>query len=56
MKKRHFIILECKVNAYETEAMQEMLEQAGYRDRSRLKKGSDVYSYQYMHGDNIADR
>ena len=30
MKKAALHNLGCKVNAYETEAMQEMLEQAGY--------------------------
>ena len=50
MKRRqHCIILGCKVNAYETEAMQELLEKTGYEIVDRSKTGADVYVSQYMH-------
>ena len=42
MKKAALHNLGCKVNAYETEAMQEMLEQAGY-EIVPFKEGADVY-------------
>ena len=41
MKKAALHNLGCKVNAYETEAMQEMLEQAGY-EIVPFKEGADV--------------
>ena len=34
MKKAALHNLGCKVNAYETEAMQEILERSGYEDRA----------------------
>ena len=47
--------LGCKVNAYETEAMQEMLEQAGYTIMP-FKEGADVYVINTCTVTNIADR
>lgn len=47
--------LGCKVNAYETEAMQEMLEQAGY-EIVPFKEGADVYVINTCTVTNIADR
>ena len=47
--------LGCKVNAYETEAMQEMLEQAGY-EIVPFKEGADVYIINTCTVTNIADR
>ncbi len=42
MKKAALHNLGCKVNAYETEAMQEMLEKAGY-EIVPFKEGADLY-------------
>lgn len=53
MKKSRYN-LGCKVNAYETEAMQEMLEHAGY-EIVPFQEGADIYD-QYMHSNNIANR
>lgn len=47
--------LGCKVNAYETEAMQEMLEQAGY-EIVPFKEGADIYIINTCTVTNIADR
>lgn len=55
MKKAAFHNLGCKVNAYETEAMQEMLEQAGY-EIVPFKEGADVYVINTCTVTNIADR
>ena len=48
MKKAAFHNLGCKVNAYETEAMQEMLEKAGY-EIVPFKEGADVLCDQHMY-------
>ena len=53
MKKAALHNLGCKVNAYETEAMQEMLEQAGY-EIVPFKEGGGCLYYQYMHGDKYS--
>lgn len=53
MKKAALHNLGCKVNAYETEAMQEMLEQAGY-EIVPFKEGADVYIINDMHGDKYS--
>ena len=42
MKKVALHNLGCKVNAYETEAMQEMLEHAGY-EIVPFQEGADIY-------------
>ena len=42
MKKAALHNLGCKVNAYETEAMQELLEKNGY-EIVPFKEGADVY-------------
>ena len=55
MKKAALHNLGCKVNAYETEAMQEMLEQAGY-EIVPFKEGADVYIINTCTVTNIADR
>lgn len=47
--------LGCKVNAYETEAMQEMLEEVGYTIVP-FKEGADVYVINTCTVTNIADR
>lgn len=47
--------LGCKVNAYETEAMQEMLERAGY-EIVPFKEGADIYIINTCTVTNIADR
>ena len=47
MKKAALHNLGCKVNAYETEAMQEMLEQAGY-EIVPFKEGADAVSYTHL--------
>ncbi len=49
MKKVALHNLGCKVNAYETEAMQEILEKNGY-EIVPFKEGADLY-YQYMYSD-----
>ena len=48
MKKAALHNLGCKVNAYETEAMQEMLEKAGY-EIVPFKEGADPLCNQYMY-------
>lgn len=55
MKKAAFHNLGCKVNAYETEAMQEMLESAGY-EIVPFKEGADIYIINTCTVTNIADR
>ena len=52
MKKAALHNLGCKVNAYETEAMQELLEKAGYeivpfKDRCGCLCNQYLYSYKY---------
>ncbi len=47
--------LGCKVNAYETEAMQEMLERSGY-EIVPFKEGADVYIINTCTVTNMADR
>ena len=47
--------LGCKVNAYETEAMQELLEQKGY-EIVPFKEGADVYVINTCTVTNMADR
>ena len=54
-KKAALHNLGCKVNAYETEAMQEMLEKAGY-EIMPFKEGADVYVINTCTVTNIADR
>lgn len=55
MKKAALHNLGCKVNAYETEAMQEMLENAGY-EIIPFKEGADIYIINTCTVTNIADR
>ena len=55
MKKAALHNLGCKVNAYETEAMQEMLEKAGY-EIVPYKEGADVYIINTCTVTNMADR
>lgn len=54
-KKAALHNLGCKVNAYETEAMQEMLENAGY-EIVPFQEGADVYVINTCTVTNIADR
>lgn len=55
MKKAALHNLGCEVNAYETEAMQEMLENAGY-EIVPFKEGADIYIINTCTVTNIADR
>lgn len=55
MKKVALHNLGCKVNAYETEAMQEMLEQHGY-EIVPFKEGADIYVINTCTVTNMADR
>lgn len=55
MKKVALHNLGCKVNAYETEAMQEMLEHAGY-EVVPFQEGADIYVINTCTVTNIADR
>ena len=55
MKKVALHNLGCKVNAYETEAMQEMLEKEGY-EIVLFKEGADIYIINTCTVTNIADR
>ena len=55
MKKAALHNRGCKVNAYETEAMQEMLEKAGY-EIVPFKEGADIYIINTCTVTNIADR
>ena len=54
MKKVALHNLGCKVNAYETEAMQEMLEHAGY-EIVPFQEGADIYVINTCTVTNIAD-
>ena len=47
--------LGCKVNAYEVEAMQQLLENAGY-ETVPFEEGADVYVINTCTVTNIADR
>lgn len=55
IRKAAFHTLGCKVNAYETEAMQELLRQAGYEIVS-FEEEADVYIINTCSVTNIADR
>ncbi len=55
MRKAALHNLGCKVNAYETEAMQELLEQNGY-EIVPFAEGADVYVINTCTVTNIADR
>lgn len=55
MKKAALHNLGCKVNAYETEAMQELLEKAGY-EIVPFKEDADVYIINTCTVTNMADR
>ena len=55
MKKVALHNLGCKVNAYETEAMQQLLEQAGY-EIVPFDVGADIYIINTCTVTNIADR
>ena len=55
MRKAALHNLGCKVNAYETEAMQEILEQAGY-EIVPFEEQADVYVVNTCTVTNMADR
>ena len=55
MKKAALHNLGCKVNAYETEAMQQLLEENGY-EIVPFKEGADVYIINTCTVTNMADR
>lgn len=55
MKKAALHNLGCKVNAYETEAMQQLLENEGY-EIMPFKEGADVYIINTCTVTNMADR
>lgn len=55
MKKAALHNLGCKVNSYETEAMQQLLEQAGY-EIVPFREGADIYIINTCSVTNIADR
>ncbi|MFR5602482.1 MAG: tRNA (N(6)-L-threonylcarbamoyladenosine(37)-C(2))-methylthiotransferase MtaB [Lachnospiraceae bacterium] len=55
MRKAAFHNLGCKVNSYETEAMQQLLEHAGY-EIVPFQEGADVYVINTCSVTNIADR
>ena len=55
MKKVALHNLGCKVNAYETEAMQELLENNGY-EIVPFKEGADIYVINTCTVTNMADR
>ena len=55
MRKAAFHTLGCKVNSYETEAMQQLLEQAGYQIVP-FAEGADVYIINTCSVTNVADR
>lgn len=55
MKKAALHNLGCKVNAYETEAMQELLEKNGYKIVP-FKEGADIYIINTCTVTNMADR
>ena len=55
MRKAALHNLGCKVNAYETESMRQLLEQAGYQIVS-FEESADVYVVNTCSVTNIADR
>lgn len=55
MRKAALHNLGCKVNSYETEAMQQLLEEAGY-EIVPFREGADVYVINTCSVTNIADR
>ena len=55
MRKAAFHNLGCKVNSYETEAMQQLLEDAGY-EIVPFREGADVYTINTCSVTNVADR
>ena len=55
MRKAAFHNLGCKVNSYETEAMQQLLEDAGY-EIVPFQEGADVYIINTCSVTNVADR
>ena len=55
MRKAAFHNLGCKVNSYETEAMQQLLEDAGY-EIVPFREGADVYIINTCSVSNVADR
>ena len=55
MKKAALHNLGCKVNAYETEAMQELLVEHGY-EIVPFREGADIYVINTCTVTNIADR
>ena len=55
MRKAAFHNLGCKVNSYETEAMQELLEEAGY-EIVPFGAGADVYIVNTCSVTNVADK
>ena len=55
MRKAALHNLGCKVNSYETEAMQQMLEQAGY-EIVPFQEQADVYIINTCSVTNMADR
>ena len=55
MRKAALHNLGCKVNSYETEAMQQLLEEAGY-EIVPFKEGADVYVINTCSVTNVADK
>ena len=55
MRKAAFHNLGCKVNAYETESMQQLLEQRGY-EIVPFEEAADVYVINTCSVTNIAER
>ena len=55
MRKAAFHNLGCKVNSYETEAMQQLLEDSGY-EIVPFREGADVYIINTCSVTNVADR
>ena len=55
MRKAAFHNLGCKVNAYETDAMRQLLEERGY-EIVPFEEGADVYVINTCTVTNIADR
>lgn len=55
MRKAAFHNLGCKVNSYETEAMQQLLEEAGY-EIVPFREGADVYIINTCSVTNVADK
>ena len=55
MRKAAFHNLGCKVNSYETEAMQQLLEDAGY-EIVPFREGADVYIINTCSVTNVADK